>query len=112
MPEEPEHVLIEERIAALGPVVEMRADAGGRARGSRLAIITAGIAKIIMKLITIIDQTNSGMRLSDMPGQRCLNDGHHQLDGDDQPEISVKVIICDHVSMPLPGEYCGPESGT
>ena len=37
-----------------------------------LASMTAGIAKMIMKEVTSIAQTKSGMRLSDMPGARCL----------------------------------------
>ena len=37
-----------------------------------LATMIAGIAKMMQKEVTSIDQTNSGMRSSDMPGARCL----------------------------------------
>ena len=70
--EEPEQVLPEQRVAALGGVEEMRADEPVEDRGSVLASITAGIAKMIMNDVTSIAQTKSGMRLSDMPGARCL----------------------------------------
>ena len=74
--------------------------------------MTAGIANMIMKLTTIIDQTKSGMRFSDIPGQRCLNAVTTNSTATTRPESSVKVIICDQVSTPLPGANCGPESGT
>ena len=45
-----------------------------------LASITAGIAKMIMNDVTSIAQTNSGMRLSVMPGRALLEDGDDDLD--------------------------------
>ena len=36
-----------------------------------LDVTTAGIAKMTMNDVTSIAQTNSGMRLSDMPGARA-----------------------------------------
>ena len=38
-----------------------------------LATMTAGIGKITMKDVTTIAHTNTGMRLSDIPGARILN---------------------------------------
>ena len=45
-----------------------------------LAIITAGIAKMIMNDVTSIAQTKSGIRFSVMPGARSLNTVAMMLD--------------------------------
>ena len=77
-----------------------------------LASITAGMAKRIMKAVTSIAQTKSGRRASVMPGARSLNTVAITTIAARRPESSVKVIICAQTSARLPGEYCGPESGT
>ena len=73
--------------------------------------MTAGIAKMTMNDTTIIDHTNSGIRLSDIPGARCLNAVTRMLTATISADSSVKVIICAHVSERLPGSNVGPESG-
>ncbi len=52
------------------------------------------------------------MRLSDIPGARCLKMVVMRLTATASDEISVKVIICAQTSTRLPGLNCGPESGT
>lgn len=76
-----------------------------------LPSITEGIAKTTMKDVTSIDQTKTGMRLTAMPGARCLNTVTMVLTAMQSDESSVKVIICAQTSTRLPGENCGPESG-
>ncbi len=65
-----------------------------------------------MNAVTSMLQTNSGMRLSDMPGARCLNTVTTISTATASADTSVKVIICAHMSARLPAPYCGPESGT
>src|SRR4051794_32920129 len=77
-----------------------------------LATITAGMAKMMRKDVTSIDQTNTGMRSSVMPGARCLNVVTMISTATASADTSVKVIICAHTSARFPGEYSGPESGT
>ena len=77
-----------------------------------LAIMTAGIAMMIMKDVTSMAQTNSGMRSSDMPGARCLRTVTTISTATASAETSVKVIICAQMSARLPAAYCGPDSGT
>ena len=113
MAEEPEQVLPEQRVAALGRVEEVRADEAVDDAARCCASITAGIAKMIMNDVTSIAQTNSGMRLSVMPGRAQLEDrGDDARPPRSSAETSVNVIICAQKSTRLPGEYCGPESGT
>ena len=76
-----------------------------------LATMTAGIAKRIMKDCTSIDQQNSGMRLSDIPGARMRRMVTINSTATHIAEISVKVIICAQTSTPLPGENWGPDRG-
>ena len=47
-----------------------------------LAIMIAGMATITRNEVTSIDQTNSGMRSSDMPGRALLENRHDDLDRD------------------------------
>ena len=47
-----------------------------------LESMTAGMANTVMKEVTRIAQTSSGMRFSDMPGARCLKIVDDQLDRD------------------------------
>ena len=71
------------------------------------------MAKRIMNDVTSIAHTKSGIRLSDMPGARMLEDRDDELDRARRaPTISVKVTICAQTSTRLPGEYSGPASGT
>ena len=84
MAEEPEQVLPQQRVAALGRVEEMRADQPVEDQEACSATITAGIAKMIMNDVTSIAQTNSGMRLSVMPGARSLKMVTMMLDRDRQ----------------------------
>ncbi len=77
-----------------------------------LASITAGMAKMIMKLVTSIDHRNSGMRASVMPGARVFRMVVISSIATASAATSVKVIICAQKSVRLPGEYCGPDSGT
>ena len=73
-------------------------------RNTVLAIITAGIAKMIMKDWTSIDQQNIGMRFSDIPGARILRIVTMSSTATHRAETSVKVIICAQTSTPFPGE--------
>ena len=82
MAEEPEQVLPQQRVAALGRVEEVRADQPVEDQRRCSPSITAGIAKMIMNAVTSIAQTNSGMRLSDMPGARSLKTVDDDLDRD------------------------------
>ena len=77
-----------------------------------LASMTAGIANMTMKEVTSIAQTNSGMRLSDMPGARSLKMVVVMIDRDHQARSSVNVISCAQKSARLPSPYSGPASGT
>ena len=70
------------------------------------------MAKITMNEVTIIAQTKIGMRLSDMPGARCLKMVVMRLTATASEEISVKVIIWAQTSTRLPGLNWGPERGT
>ena len=65
-----------------------------------------------MNAVTSCAQTNSGMRLSDMPGARCLNTVTMISTAAISAEISVKVTIWAQKSARLPGENSGPASGT
>ena len=73
VPEEPEQVLPEQRVAAFGRVEEVRADAGGPMRE-----IAAGEhhrrhrEDDHERRDQHAPSTNSGMRFSDMPGARSL----------------------------------------
>ena len=98
MSEEPEHVLIKQRVAALGRIHEMRADGAVVQQHHVLATITAGMAKITMNDCTSIDQQNSGMRFSDIPGARILKIVAISSTATHSAEISVKVIICAQTS--------------
>jgi hypothetical protein len=57
-------------------------------------------------------QTKSGMRFKDIPGARSLNAVTMISTATASPASSVKVINCAQTSARLPGEYCGPASGT
>src|SRR3954463_16007832 len=78
---------------------------------SVLAVATAGIANTTMNATTSCDQTNTGMRFSDMPGARILNVVTMMFTATHSAEISVNVTTCAQTSTRWPGEYCGPESG-
>ena len=73
--------------------------------------VTAGIANRIMNDAISTDHTNSGTRLSDMPGARSLKTVAMTLTAPDMLPISTSVTICDQASTRLPGEYSGPDSG-
>ena len=77
-----------------------------------LAVATNGMATSTMNDMMTIAHTNSGTRLSDMPGARCLNAVTMISTAATMAEISVNVIICAQMSTRLPGEYSGPASGT
>jgi hypothetical protein len=77
-----------------------------------LATITAGMAMMTMKEVTSIDQTNSGMRSSVMPGARCFNtwttiDGHRQ-----RRDLGEGDHLRPDVGALARRAYCGPDSGT
>ena len=74
--------------------------------------MTAGMANTVMNEVTRIAQTSSGMRLSDMPGARCLKIVTISWTAIPSAESSVKVTIWAQKSERLPGEYSGPASGT
>ena len=76
------------------------------------ATMTAGMAKMTMKAVTSIAQTNNGMRSSVMPGARCLNTVTIDLDRDsDRRDFGEGDHLRPDVGA-LAGEYCGPDSGT
>src|SRR5579884_2765358 len=58
-----------------------------------------------------IPQANMGMRFRVIPGARIRKIVAINSTPTHMAEISVKVIICAHMSTPLPGEYCGPDNG-
>ncbi len=76
-----------------------------------LASMTAGMANTTMNACTSIAQTNSGIRDSAIPGARCLKMVAMTLTAPPSAASSVNVIICAHVSVRLPGEKAGPDSG-
>ena len=93
MPEEPEDVLPEERVTALGGIEEM------------------GIDKSIHRQEAAVDcdgrqgenhhyrhyqhrQTKSGIRFNDIPGARCLKVVTMIWVAAISPAISVKVMVC------------------
>ena len=65
-----------------------------------------------MKDVTSCAHTNSGMRLIDIPGARILKIVTISCTATAKAETSEKVIIWAQKSARLPGEYCGPDSGT
>jgi hypothetical protein len=67
-----------------------------------LEIITAGIAKITMKLTTSMAHTNRGMRFSDMPGVRSLRIVQIRQVATTSADTSVNVISCAQTSARLP----------
>src|SRR5689334_23938272 len=77
-----------------------------------LPVATDGMANTIMNDTTSCAQTNSGTRLSDMPGARILNTVTMMFTAATRAAISVNVTTCAQTSTRWPGEYCGPESGT
>jgi hypothetical protein len=77
-----------------------------------LAIMMAGIARMMTKDVTSMVQTKSGMRSSDMPGARCFSTVTTISTATASADSSVKVIICAQMSARLPVPYCGPDSGT
>jgi len=77
-----------------------------------LAVTTDGIENTVMNDTTSIAQTKMGMRLSDMPGARCLHSVTMISTAATSPTISVNVTTCAQTSVRFPWEYSGPESGT
>src|SRR3954471_22054212 len=78
---------------------------------SVLPVATAGMAKMIMKATTSCAQTNNGIRLSDMPGERILNTVTMTFTAATIAAISVNVTTCAHTSMRCPGEYTVDSGG-
>src|SRR5437762_13932008 len=74
--------------------------------------ITAGIAKMTMTIEISIAHTKRGMRLSDMPGARCLNTVTMSEEATIRAETSVKLMIWTQASTLWPVEYCDEPSGT
>ena len=77
-----------------------------------VATTIAGNDRMMVKAVTSIAQTNSGMRSSVMPGARCLNTVTTISTAMASAAISVKVIIWAQTSARLPAPNCGPDSGT
>ena len=69
-----------------------------------LHVTIDGIAKMTMNDMTRIDQTNNGMRFSDMPGARSLKIVATSSTATASAATSVKVISCANMSTRLPGE--------
>ena len=65
-------------------------------------MMIAGIAKMTMNDTISIDQTNSGIRFSDMPGVRILKMVQTRQVATIRPETSVKVMSCAQTSARLP----------
>src|SRR5690348_17774822 len=57
-----------------------------------LAVATHGIENTIMNDVTSIAHTNSGMRLSDIPGARCFKDRKSTRLNSSHPSISYAVF--------------------
>jgi hypothetical protein len=76
------------------------------------ASITAGMAMMIIKEVTSIDQRNNGMRDSVMPGARYFMIVATSSTATANADTSVNVIICAQKSVRLPGEKSEADSGT
>ena len=112
VPEEPEHVLVEERVAALVGDEEVRARPGGRAgAASRPAPIT-GRTTISSPAYTSIDQTKSGIRIQVMPGARMLWIVTMKLIAPASDEIVSRWSERIQRSWPWPRVNAFSESGT
>ncbi len=68
-----------------------------------LDVTTDGIAKMTMNEVTSIAQTNSGMRLIDIPGARSLKTVTTISTATASPATSVNVISWAQKSERLPG---------
>ena len=73
---------------------------------------TEGIEKMIISATTSIAQAKIGIRPMLIPGARCLRMVVTITTAAASAATSVKVTICAQMSILLPGEYSGPESGT
>ena len=69
------------------------------------------MAKTTMNDVTRMLHTNSGMRLRDMPGVRCLKIVTIKVTATAIIEISVNVIVCAQISDPFVGSNGDSESG-
>jgi hypothetical protein len=77
-----------------------------------LARNTDGIEHTTMNAVTSSAQTNSGMRLSDMPGARSLKIVTMRHTATPRPDVSVNETSCAQTSERLPMPNSGPASGT
>ena len=73
-------------------------------RSKPLAIITAGMAKMMAIEMTSFSQSMMGMRFKVIPGARCRKIVVAMQMATPRAETSVKVIICDQISARCPGE--------
>ena len=69
---EPEQVLEEQRIAAVGGVEDRQAEDALAAISSSSAMASTGVASTMTRLTAYIDQTKSGRRNQCMPGARSV----------------------------------------
>ena len=75
--------------------------------------MTDGIAKMTMNDVITIAQTNSGMRLSDMPGRALLEDRGDDLDRADQRgDLRQRDHLRPDVHALARANTAGPTSGT
>src|SRR5689334_6649630 len=73
--------------------------------------MTDGMAKRIIHAVISWVQTKIGMRLSDIPGARCLKIVVTIATAAERLLTSISETICDHKSIRWPGENAGPASG-
>ena len=69
------------------------------------------MAKMIIEPSTNIAQANNGIRASVIPGARALRMVQTRTTAAASAATSVYVTICAQMSVCLPGEYWGPDSG-
>ena len=87
MAEDPEQVLVQQRIAAGAALKKLRVEVAVDERPWISAAVTGGIANSVRNAMTSIIHTNTGIRIIVMPGARMLRIGHDEVDrGRDRPD--------------------------
>jgi hypothetical protein len=76
-----------------------------------VVVMSVGMAKTIMNPITRIDHTNTGMRLSDIPGARCLRMVTMSPTAPTSAATSSSTTTTTHTSMPMLSSCSRRESG-
>ena len=110
MAEQPEQVLVEQRIAA-GGGVEERSSPKLRSKNTMIsATVTIGIANSVRNATTSIIHTNTGMRMSVMPGARMFRIVTMKLIADVVDPMPSMMSPTVQKSGPCPGRKPGGRS--